>query len=254
MSKRKAWQLLGTVAVMALFLTACSTAEIVPGYQAESLWDYIVLPLSNFIVYLGDFTGNYGWGVIIATVIIRIVLVPLDIWTQKSQQGMQKVQPLIKEIQEKYKDSTDPQAQQKQQYELMQVMQQNGVNPLGGCLSSIVMLLVQMPILMAFYQAIIRTPVLKTGTFYYLELGNPDPYYILPIVATALMLGSTLLMMPKDQRSPKNNPMALSMYLMPVMFLFVMLNLPSALSLYLFTGNLFMLVRQLIFKFVLRKN
>ena len=87
---------------------------------------------------------------------------------------MQELQPEMQKIREKYKN--DP---QKAQQETMAIFQKNGVNPLAGCLP----MLVQMPILIAFYHAIIRTEAIKEQSFLWLTLGEKDPYYILPIVA-----------------------------------------------------------------------
>ncbi|EKZ7092349.1 membrane protein insertase YidC, partial [Listeria monocytogenes] len=124
------------------------------------------------------FGGNYAVGIIVVTILIRLLIMPLMIKQLKSQKAMTSLQPKIKELQVKYA-SKDNETKQKLQQETMRLYQENSVNPMMGCLP----LLIQMPILLGFYQAISRTAEIKTDTFLWMQLGNPDPYYILPIVA-----------------------------------------------------------------------
>ena len=101
------------------------------------------------LAWLYDLTGNFGFAIIILTIVFRIVLLPLGIKQIKSMQAMQALQPKIKEIQKKYKGN-----KQKVQEQTMKLYQEYGVNPLGGCLP----LLLQFPILIAMY-SVIRAPV-----------------------------------------------------------------------------------------------
>ena len=117
-------------------------AEIAP-FQA--LLDAIGWLLAS----LYDLTGNFGFAIIILTIVFRVVLLPLGIKQIKSMQAMQALQPKIKEIQKKYKGN-----KQKIQEQTMKLYQEYGVNPLGGCLP----LLLQFPILIAMY-AVIRAPI-----------------------------------------------------------------------------------------------
>ncbi|MBC8922653.1 membrane protein insertase YidC, partial [Escherichia coli] len=106
--------------------------------------------------------------------------------------------------------------------ETMRLYQENSVNPMMGCLP----LLIQMPILLGFYQAISRTAEIKTDSFLWMQLGNPDPYYILPVVAAlTTFLSSKISMMGQTQQ---NKSMAMIVYIMPVMSLFMGITLPSA--------------------------
>src|SRR5699024_8862708 len=89
--------------------------------------------------------GNYGLSIIVVTIIIRLILLPLNVKQLKSSKAMQDIQPQLKEIQKKY-SSKDANTQQKLQQETMELFQKNGVNPLAGCLP----IFVQMPILIAF--------------------------------------------------------------------------------------------------------
>src|SRR5699024_9576677 len=150
-----------------------------------------VYPLSWIIIKVAElFKGNFGIAIIIVTIAFRLLLLPLNIKSLKSSQAMQDIQPKLKEIQEKY-SSKDAKTQEKLQQEQMKLFQENNVNPLAGCLP----MFIQMPILMALYQSIRRTPGLQDGVFLWFELSEPDPYYILPIIAaTATFVQQKLTM------------------------------------------------------------
>ena len=116
-----------------------------------------------------------------------------------------------------------------------------GVNPYAGCLP----LLVQMPILMAIYQAISRVPELREGSFLWLKiLGEPDPYFILPVLAAILTFASTYLSSMSQVES--NASLKVMNYVMPVMIFVMAVNLPSALSLYWVVSNAFQVVQTLL--------
>src|SRR5699024_1571132 len=114
--------------------------------ESTGFWNkYFVYPMSWFITYFADlFDGNYGLALVIVTVIVRVVLLPLNVKQIKSSKAMQDIQPELKEIQKKY-SSKDANTQQKLQQETMALFQKHGVNPLAGCLP----IFVQMPVLIA---------------------------------------------------------------------------------------------------------
>lgn len=183
--------------------------------------------------------GSYAVGIIVVTILIRLLIMPLMIKQLKSQKAMTNLQPKIKELQEKY-SSKDNETKQKLQQETMRLYQENSVNPMMGCLP----LLIQMPILLGFYQAISRTAEIKTDSFLWMQLGNPDPYYILPVVAAlTTFLSSKISMMGQTQQ---NKSMAMIVYIMPVMILFMGITLPSALALYWIIGNIFTVFQTLL--------
>lgn len=116
---------------------------------------------------------------------------------------------------------------------MMQLYQKNGVNPLAGCLP----IFVQMPILFAFYHAIMRTAEISKHTFLWFDLGQADPYYILPIVAAITTFIQQKLAMAGT--AGQNPQMAMMIWLMPIMILVFAINFPAALSLYWVVGNIF---------------
>lgn len=199
-------------------------------------WDrYFVIPLSHLLDFFKKILGNYGWSILLVTFLVRLVLFPLTWKQQKSTKEMQKIQPLMKKIQEKYKDKP-----QQQQEAMMQLFQKHKVNPMAGCLPS----LIQLPILFGFYQAIMRNPHIADSSFLYMQLGKPDPYLILPILAAITTYLQLLV-----TGSGDNPQMRILMFIMPVMIFVFAYSFPSALSLYWFFGNILTILQYvLIFK------
>ena len=115
---------------------------------------------------------NMDYRFLVVTLIIRLIIFPLTLKQYRSSKRMQDLQPEMKKLKEKYKDDA-----KKQQEETMKLFQQNGVNPLAGCFP----IIVQMPILIALYQAIMRNPEIHEHTFLWLNLGKPDHLYILTV-------------------------------------------------------------------------
>ncbi|HAA2917704.1 TPA_asm: OxaA precursor [Listeria monocytogenes] len=222
-------------------LSGCAYSTDPITSESTGFWShYIVFPLSWTITWFSDlFGGSYAVGIIVVTILIRLLIMPLMIKQLKSQKAMTNLQPKIKELQEKY-SSKDNETKQKLQQETMRLYQENSVNPMMGCLP----LLIQMPILLGFYQAISRTAEIKTDSFLWMQLGNPDPYYILPVVAAlTTFLSSKISMMGQTQQ---NKSMAMIVYIMPVMILFMGITLPSALALYWIIGNIFTVFQTLL--------
>lgn len=220
------------VLAIVLVLSGCSNTPITD--KSTGFWDgLIILNFSRAIIWLSNLFGqSYGMGIIFFTLIIRVIILPLMIFQTRNMVAMQEIQPQMKLIQKKY-SSKDMETQQKMQAEMKQLYAQHGVHPMASMLP----LLVQMPILIALYQAIWRTQVLKSGTFLWLQLGSKDPYYVLPILAALFTFASSWLAM-KSQ--PEKNGMTTSMtYLMPVVILITAINVPSALSLYWVISNAF---------------
>jgi YidC/Oxa1 family membrane protein insertase len=171
---------------------------------------------------------SYGLAIILFTVIIRLLLLPLNIKQTKSQAKMTMIQPEIKKIQDKYKN--DP---QKSQQEMMKLYKEHGASPLSGCLP----LLIQMPVLFAMYYAFNQLQLQGIKFLWLSDLSLPDKFYILPVLSTATTYLSSLMIMPKGdnpqakQTSTMNTGMA-------IMMGFMSLNFKSALVLYWVINNL----------------
>lgn len=231
MKKRKRLLLMMALVSLVVLLSACGTSEV--SAQSTGFWErYVVYYFAEAIKWL-SVGGSRGIGIILFTLIIRIILLPLMNFQTKSMRKTQELQPKLKELQKQY-SSKDTATQQKLREEQQRLYAENGVNPYAGCLP----LLVQMPILMAIWQAISRVPELREGSFMWLDvLGNPDPYFILPILAAVFTFGSTYL---SSMSQVESNPsMKIMTYTMPIMILVMGINLPSALSLYWVVSNAF---------------
>ncbi|AYA78351.1 Membrane integrase YidC [Bacillus sp. Y1] len=234
--KKKLLLLIGLIFLMAL-LTGCTEYNKPITAESEGFWnEYIVYPLSLLIVKTAEFAGgNFGLGIILVTLLIRLVILPLMIKQTKSSKAMQAIQPEMQKLREKY-SSKDQKTQQKLQQETMALFQQHGVNPLAGCFP----LIIQMPILIGFYHAISRTREIAEHNFLWFDLGSPDPFYILPVVAGITTFIQQKIMMAGVENNPQ---MQMMLYIMPVMIIVFAFNFPAALSLYWVVGNIFMIVQ-----------
>lgn len=218
--------------------------EVLP-QELRDLIDYgwfafLCKPLFIGLKWIYGVVGNYGVSIILLTVVINAALFPLRYKSVTASQKMQKVQPRIKAIQEKYKKlkATDPKRQQ-MNAEVMALYKEHGVNPLGGCLP----LLLQMPFLFAFYSLLNVAIELRQAPFFawLQDLSAPDPTYVLPV----LMVGSMMLTQ-KLTPMPSADPLQAKMMLfMPLIFGFMMATQSSGLVLYWFTSNLVNIFQQL---------
>ncbi|MDP5276078.1 YidC/Oxa1 family membrane protein insertase [Chengkuizengella axinellae] len=216
---------------LTVLLAGCSMED--PIDPENGFWDkYFVNPLSVSLDWFADLPySNYGISILIVTIIIRLLILPLTLKQIKSSKQMQEIQPEIKKLKEKYK--TDP---KKQQEETMRLFQKNGINPLAGCLP----LIVQMPILIALYNAIMRNDLISNSTFLWLQLGERDPY-ILPILAAFTTYLQSKMM--SSQMSNQMQGMQGIMMIFPVLIFVMALTFPSALPLYWVYGNIFTIIQ-----------
>ncbi|MBT2696821.1 YidC family membrane integrase SpoIIIJ [Bacillus sp. ISL-40] len=220
-----------------MFLTGCSEIKKPITSESSGFWnEYIVYPLSWLIkegaLILG---GSFGLSIIVVTILIRLAILPLMIKQTRSSKAMQALQPEMAELKKKY-SSKDQKTQQKLQQETMALFSKHGVNPMAGCFP----LIVQMPILIGFYHAISRTREIANDNFLWFDLGDKDPYYILPIVAGITTFIQQKIMMAGQDQNPQ---MAMMLWMMPIMIVVFAFSFPAALSLYWVVGNIFMIVQ-----------
>ncbi len=204
--------------------------------------EYLMLPLLRF---LDSFIPNYGLVIIVFTIIIKLALAPLTKSSLKSMAKMQKLQPMIAELKEKYKDN-----QQKQQQETMKLYQTYGINPMGGCLP----MLLQMPILVALWSLFNVAIDIRQQPFmlWITNLSSPDiifklpfkvPFFNLDIVSgLALLMGITMFI--QQKMSIKDPAQKALIYIMPIMFTVMFMSMPSGLNLYYFVFNLLGIAQQ----------
>ncbi|WEV56959.1 membrane protein insertase YidC [Ligilactobacillus acidipiscis] len=230
---KKALALFGALSLV-LVLSACSTDPV--NSQSTGFWDhYIIWNFVRAIKALSNlFGGSYGWGIIIFTIIVRIIILPLMFYQMKSSRKTMDLQPQLKELQAKYPDR-DQDSMRAMQEEQRKLYAEAGVNPVAGCLP----LLVQMPVLLALYQAIFRSQELKTGTFMWMQLGDKDPYFVLPVLAAIFTFATSKLSMMSQPDTGQKGMTAAMTYGMPLMIFITALNVPAALSLYWVITNAF---------------
>jgi YidC/Oxa1 family membrane protein insertase len=199
-------------------------------------------PISVFFLkvlrWIYSLVGNYGIAIILLTLLIRIVLFPFMHKSTVSMRKMQKVQPKVKAIQERYKKHKgDPQMRAKMNQEMMELYKVEGVNPMGGCLP----MLIQLPILWALYTLFAYSITMRHAPFIWWihDLSAKDPYYITPILMTFTMwLQQKLAPQAGDAQQQK------MFRLMPLIFGIMFLGFPSGLVLYWLTNNVLTILQQ----------
>lgn len=182
---------------------------------------------------------NWGWAIAFLTIVITAVLLPLRISSMKSQLKMQKIQPQVKAITEKYKryGITDPRRAQMQQ-EMSALYKKEGVNPVGGCFP----MLLQLPFLYAFYAMLGNAIELRQASWLWIsDLSAPDPLHILPILIVISMFISSKSM-PQGGMDPAQQRMM--QLITPLMLGLISWNLAAGLGIYWAISNLLMWVQQ----------
>ena len=237
---KKNWKLillgLGML-TLALVVTGCAStngSSVAPiSHTSGNWWDrYIVYYISQFILWIASLVhDSYGWAIIIFTIIVRIILLPLNAISIKSMAKQQKVQPQMDALRKKY-PGKDVESRQKLQEETSKLYKEAGINPYTGCLP----MLIQLPVMYALYQAIWRTP----------HLGRPDPYYIMPVLAAAFTFISTYISQMSTPQSSQNGMTKGMTYLMPLIIGVSAIGIQSAISLYWVISNLFQVVQTFI--------
>lgn len=197
--------------------------------------DWIVQPMQAAMGWFVDLTGSYGVAIILLTIAFRLLVLPLTLYQMKSMKKMQEVQPLVKELQAKYKEQPD-----KLNQEMMSLYRKEGINPLSGCLP----MLIQMPFLYAVF-AVVRGFVPPEGVsafFLGINLMEKDPRFILPgLTVVAMFVQSYLGGMGND---PNQKMMT---YMMPLLFGWITFNMPAGVVLYWVVGTVFGLAQQAIY-------
>ena len=188
-----------------------------PGLFQANIWGQVSLGLLWVFEQTHRLVGG-SWilAIVVVTLGLRLLMWPLMHRQYKSMAEMQKIQPIVKKLQEKYKDD-----KQKQQEEMMKVYQEHKINPLGGCFP----LLLQMPILFLIYKIMVGYEF-GQGFLWIRDLALPDPIYILPVIYILVLLGSTWL-------SAAGNPEALRQgIIINLVFAFLLFSFPAGVTIY----------------------
>ena len=194
---------------------------------------WLSIGLLIFIKFLYQYVGNYGVAIIILTILIKLIFWPLGNISYKSMKEMQKLQPKLTELKEKYKND-----QAKIGQETMALYKAHKVNPLSGCLP----MLIQIPVFIGLYNTLLYAIELRHSPFFWWiqDLSAKDPYYITPII-----MGATQFIQQKMTPTTGDPNMAKMMLIMPVVFTFIFLNFPSGLVIYWLLNNILSIGQQI---------
>lgn len=189
-------------------------------------------PLLRFLLFINKYTGNYGYSIIIVTILIKLLFFPLASKSYKSMGGMKKLQPQMTALKEKYKDD-----KARMSKEVMALYKKNKVNPLSGCLPMIV----QIPVFIALYNVLLNTIDIRHAPFHFwiMDLSAKDPYYVTPII-----MGVTMFLQQKLSPSVPDAMQQKIMMFMPIIFTAMFINLPSGLVLYWVINNILSIGQQ----------
>jgi YidC/Oxa1 family membrane protein insertase len=203
-------------------------------------FDFLGKPLLHVLKFFEGYSFNYGWAIIIMTILIRVVFFYPNHKSYKSMKDMQKLQPKVAKIREKYKD--DKEAMNK---ELMALYRTFKVNPMAGCLP----MLLQLPVFIALYNVLGYAIELRHASFiptlpfthivWLADLSAKDPLLVTPLV-----MGATMFIQQKMTPSPGDPTQAKMMMFLPLVFTFLFLNFASGLVIYWLVNNVLSIVQQ----------
>ncbi len=214
-------------------------------------FDFIAQLLLQLLGFLYGLVHNWGWAIVLLSLLIYFILYPLTLKQMRSMKEMQILQPKVEELRKTYKDNP-----QKLNKEIMELYRVHKVNPLGGCLP----LLLQMPIFFALYQALMRSVALKGAHFLWIkDLSQPDRLFVIP--ATLPVLGNEINILPiimtigmfiqqkftmaTATSGTSAEQQKIMMLVMPLMFGLIFYHMPAGLVLYWFINSTLMLIYQI---------
>ncbi len=211
-------------------------------YRAIDLgwFAFVGQPILKLIELFYSIMGNYGLAIILVTVLMKLLLLPLTKKSFLSMQAMQKIQPQVVALRERIKDPAQV------QQEMLKLYQQNGVNPLGGCLPMIL----QMPIFLGMYNALQGSIYLRHADFalWINDLSMPEKLVVfgIPVPIMILLMGGSMFLQTVTMPSTADANQKKIMYMMPVMFtvMFIIMPFPSGLVLYWLVNNIMSIIQQ----------
>ncbi len=192
----------------------------------------ISAPLFWLLSHIYALVGNWGWAIILLTVMIKLVFYKLSETSYKSMAHMRKVQPKLKELKERYGDD-----KQKLNEAMMKMYKEEKINPLSGCLP----ILVQIPVFIALYWMLLESVEMRQAPFmlWIQDLSSPDPFFVLPI-----LMGVTMLIQHKLNPTPLDPIQARVMMILPIAFTFFFIFFPAGLVLYWVVNNVLSIAQQ----------
>jgi len=247
------------VVVAAVALTGCGIPidpeRALTPETAEGIWQtFLVLPIIQLITWLyGIVGGNLGLAIIIATILTKAAVMPLMLKSMNNTAKMQTIQPEMDKVKQKYAGKTDRESQMKMNAEMQALYKEKGINPLAGCLP----MLIQMPLMFAFFQAFSRHPFIATYEVRYflgmsLSSVSEVPNVIFAAIVAGLMYFSQTQTQKRTQGDHATGQVAGSMKMMNLMFLPMMALMvygsPLAMGLYFIVSQIMMTIQSFIIK------
>jgi len=206
------------------------------------LLDIISKPFGALLRIIFDFTGSYGYAILLFTLLTRILLLPINIKQTQSTKKMNEISPKMKEIQTKYKNNPE-----KMNEKLMELYKEYNYNPASGCLP----LLIQLPIIIALFGVLqnptkfVFTPeefaAISKSFWWLADLGKPDQFYILPVLSAVTTYLQTAMLSAKGN---VDSSMKTMNTIMPLMIGYFTLKFPSGIALYWVFGNILTIIQQ----------
>jgi YidC/Oxa1 family membrane protein insertase len=195
------------------------------------LW-FIAQPIFWLLQNIHSVLGNWGWSIIVLTIIIKGLFFPLSAASYRSMARMRAVSPRLQALKEQYGDD-----RQKMSQAMMELYRKEKINPLGGCLP----ILVQMPVFLALYWVLLESVEMRQSPwmFWIIDLSSKDPFFILPII-----MGATMLVQQMLNPTPPDPMQAKMMKMMPIVFTFFFLWFPAGLVLYWIVNNCLSIAQQ----------
>lgn len=232
-------------------LPKCENFKITSG-KYEGLWTSLfVKPLAFVLIFFGKNVGNYAVSLIILTLIIRLLAYPVTKKTALQSELIKKAQPELDRLKNKYKNKTDQESMMKQQQEMMMIYKKHNINPLSGCLFSFL----QLPLFIAFFEAVQRTPAIFEDKFLTLQLGTTPSvgiftsHWLAYAIIILLIGGSTYYSLKMNSTANMTDPtMKMMPTMMTVMLVLTGIFMPSGLGIYWVTSNIFTIVQNIIVK------
>lgn len=232
-------------------LPECDEFKITSG-KYEGLWTSIfVKPLAFVLLWLGRLVGNYAISLIIISIIIRLIAFPITRKTALQSELMKKAQPEIEKITNKYKDRQDQESMMRQSQEMMMVYKKYNISPMSGCIFA----MLQLPLVIAFFEAVQRTPAIFEDKFLGMQLGTTpmigvsSSTFIAYIILMLLIAATTFYSFKMNLTGNTTDP---SMKMMPIMMsgiiIITALFMPSALGIYWVTSNLLTIIQNIVVK------
>jgi YidC/Oxa1 family membrane protein insertase len=204
---------------------------------------FLAKPFFRVMLAIYDFVGNWGWAIVLFTILVKLVLFPLSYKGMMSMQKLKDLAPKMKEIKERY--GKDP---AKMNQQMMELYKKHGANPMGGCLP----MLLQIPVFFALYRVLLNADELQGAPWilWITDLSRQDPYFVLPI-----LMGATMFLQQQITPNTMTDPLQQKIFKwFPVIMTFFFLTFPAGLVLYWLTNNILSIAQQYYINYAYEKH